>query len=86
MLIAEQLCLRAGSELDQLQDGWSDCITINTPESWALLMRIYGSHLLLTADQLQMAMVVSDSELALMTTGADDQLPERSEAAHGRYV
>ena len=65
MLIAEQLCLRAGSELDQLQQGFEDCIEMRTPDAWAVAIRLFGTHLLLTSRQLQMAMVVSDSELAL---------------------
>lgn len=67
MLCTETLCVRALSELDQLEEGYMCCMSSGDPEAVATGIRLVGSHLLLTLRHLQPSLVVSEAELALTT-------------------
>ena len=68
---AEQLALRALSELDQLETGYRWYMESGDPEAVALGMRMLGCHLLMTLRDLQMAMVITESEQRLGVTAND---------------
>jgi hypothetical protein len=63
MLCAEQMCLRALSELDQLEEGYLWCMSSGDPEAVATGLRLLGSHLLLTLRHLGPAIAITESEL-----------------------
>ena len=65
MLAIEQACLRALFELDQLEQGFQDCISSDDPELWAIALRMVGGHLLLTMRHLGPALVISEAEMEL---------------------
>ena len=67
MLAAEVMALRALSELDQLEGDWMACIATGDPVAVSEAMRLLGLHLMRTMRDLQLAMAISDSELALTT-------------------
>jgi len=72
MLAAEKAALRALSELEQLEGGYQWCMASGDPEAVALGIRMLGCHLLMTLRDLQVAMVITESEQRL-GVGANDR-------------
>jgi len=66
-LAIEAMALRELSELDQLEHGHLWCMNSGDPKTVATGIRLLGHHLQLTRRDLQMAMVISEAELALTT-------------------
>jgi len=65
MLAIEQSCLRALSELDQLETDWISCIKTCEPQAVAGAYRLLGHHMESTMRMIGIAGVISQAEIAL---------------------
>ena len=67
MLAIEQSCLRALSELDQLETDWIGCIKTRDPQAVAGAYRLLGHHMESTMRMIGIAGVISQAEVALQS-------------------
>ena len=58
MLAIEEMSLRALSELEQMETGIDACVEVFSPESMAVFMQVFGRHLLMNSNYLQIAMAI----------------------------